>query len=230
MDYKQNAKYFEKVNMIPVIVGVVLALAGLITAFIGRSVPTTIIGLVLLIGGVICAISSVSGRLKGADLDAQAQKIYDSTLDTMYKRIDNFDMKFVKMYPPIVAGGYNYDGDVKIKEDGDGSTRSSAYKLVGMLFTENKMHVYENAFSFIDSDGTKESINTYKYDDIGEASVEEKQCDVPGSSKKYTYYLLHIALLKGGEILIPVKNDASTDEILNVINRRVASKKTQPQA
>ena len=71
---------------------------------------------------------------------------------------------------------------------------------------------------------------TYKYDDIGEASVEEKQCAVPGSSKPYTYYVLHIALLKGGEIVIPVKNDAATDEILNVINRRVASKKTQEQA
>ena len=230
MDYKQNSKYFEKVNMIPVIVGAAAAVIGLLVAIIVRGVPSTIIGLVLVVAGIICAVSAVSGRLKGADLDAQAQKIYDSTLDTMYKRIDNFDMKFVKMYPPIVAGGYNYDGDVKIKEDGDGSTRSSAYKIVGMLFTENKMHVYENAFSFIDSDGTKEVINTYKYDDIGEASVEEKQCAVPGNSKPYSYYLLHIALLKGGEITIPVKNDAATDEILNVINRRVASKKTQAQA
>lgn len=44
MDYKQNAKYFEKVNMIPVIVGIVLALAGLLIGFIFFSAISAIIG------------------------------------------------------------------------------------------------------------------------------------------------------------------------------------------
>jgi len=226
MDFKQNAKYFAKVNLIPLIVGIVLAVVGIVLAII--SFETMIIGFVLIVAGIITAISTFAGRLKGADLDAQAQRISDSTLDTMYKKTD-IDMKYVKMYPPIVSGGYVFDGDVSIKEDSDGTTRTSSYKIAGLLFTDAKVYIYENSFSFTDADAAKEVLNTYKYDALlnAEVEVKEREGTAGNGNKKITYYHLVINLANGEKIIVPVANDATTDETVKVLNRRFDSKKTE---
>jgi len=228
MDYRQYAKYFKPMNKIPLIIGIVAAVIGAVLAVI--SIDTMAIGFVMLVVGVIVAISVVTSRTKGDELDDYAERIKKKTLDTMLKRTE-MDPKYLKMYPPIYAGGYEYSGDLQMKEDLDGSIRTAKYKVAGMLFTELKMYIYEHNISF-DSPDQVEELHEIKYSALKDVEVETLTRDaLPGMSKKViTYYHLNINFEDGSKIVIPVSNDATTDETVRVLNRRIETKKVPKTA
>ncbi len=223
MDYKRMSKYFAKLDRRPLIIGIIVTVIGFI--FLRYFWKLAVIGFVIMVVGLLVSMSIFTGRVKGAELDAIAQKAIDDTTDIMYSRTE-IDMKYVKMYHPIISGGYVFDGDVIIKEDTDGTTRSNKYKLCGLMFTETKVFIYEKAFAY-NYDESSEVLNTYKYDDIDSAVIEEKQTNGGefAGNKEITYYNMIIKLADGSSITVPVTNDATTDETIKVLNRRFDSKK-----
>lgn len=235
MDYKKNDKYFKKLNLIPLWIGIALIVFGFAFFFIANW-KISWLGFIIAVVGIILCVIPFSGATKGKDLDDQAQRIFDGTLETMYKRIANtgnakvagYDKNWEKKYPPMVSGGYNFEGECQIKEDGDGTTRSDQYKIVGMLFEDTLVHVYENAFSFVSPD-QKDSLNKYKYVNMDKVTLEEKTRKIPGTEKDLTYYVLHILMNDGSDIAIPVVNDASTDETVSTLNRRIEQRKAAAQ-
>ena len=225
MDYRQYAKYFKPMNKIPLIISIVAAVVGAVLAAI--SIDTMAVGFILLVVGIIAAISIVTSRTKGEELDDYAERLLKKTLDTMLKKTE-MDLKYVKMYPPIITGNYIYDGDVQIKEDTDGSIRSSKYQISGMLFSDNKVYIYKNLICF-DSPDSEETCTEYRYANFKSADVEEfvRNANEPNiniTNKTLTYYHMNIRMADGSTFVIPVNNDATTDETIKVLNRRFEQK------
>ena len=81
-----------------------------------------------------------------------------------YKKL-GIDESMVQEVKPLMLEGFNFNGDVFMKQGKDGKWRSSSYQVTWVLCSDSQLYFYSYTFN-LDEDGKKEVAEEYFYKDI----------------------------------------------------------------
>ena len=122
-------------------------------------------------------LRSISDEQYDQMVGEQVNKIGD--LERALKKL-GIDESMVQEVKPLRLEGYNFNGDVFIKQGKDRKWRSSSYQITWVLCSDNQLYFYSYTFN-MDEDGKKEVAEEYFYKDITNinhtSETEEKITD-----------------------------------------------------
>ncbi|MGI6742538.1 MAG: hypothetical protein ACOX4O_02635 [Eubacteriales bacterium] len=235
MDYKANNSYFDLTSRLLSYIYVPLLAAGAIFIILNFALDNMFflsMGIMLFLAGFVIAVFDNGRRTKDSEIKRSVREEVAKMPDKMAKKMEE-----MKKHPREITkySFYAYDfsstDGVKARRGNDKTIRSSRVSYTTILFaTENReqrLLVYRNVFSIVDNTYT-ETLDDIYTEDLLEASMEEKTASFLLSGDKeptnVSYELMHIKTKSGIDISFPVKNDATTDGIVQDINRMIARK------
>ena len=122
-------------------------------------------------------LRSISDEQYDQMVGEQVNKIGD--LERALKKL-GIDESMVQEVKPLRLEGYNFNGDVFIKQGKDRKWRSSSYQITWVLCSDNQLYFYSYTFN-MDEDGKKEVAEEYFYKDTTNinhtSETEEKITD-----------------------------------------------------
>ncbi|NLB15601.1 MAG: hypothetical protein GX827_02165 [Clostridiales bacterium] len=235
MDYKANNSYFDLTSRLLSYIYVPLLAAGAIFIILNFALDNMFflsMGIMLFLGGFVIAVFDSGRRTKDSEIKRSVREEVAKMPDKMERKMEE-----MKKHPREISkySFYSYDFSstegVKAKRGNDKTVRSSRVSYTSILFaTENReqrLLIYRNIFSIIDNTYT-ETLDDIYYEDLQEVSIEEKSTSFLLSGEKeptkIIFTVMHIKTKSGIDISFPVKNDATTDGIVQDINRMIARK------
>lgn len=235
MDFKANNSYFNLTSRLLSYISIPLLAAGAIFILLNFILDVFFmlsIGIMLFLAGFVILIFDSGRRTKDSEIDKCVAIEIEKMPEKMARKMED-----MKKHPREIskfsfhAFDFTTTDGVKAKRGNDKTLRSSRVSYTTVLFaTENReqrLIIYRNVFSIIDSAYT-ETLDDIYTEDLLAASLEEKETPFLLSGEKeptnVAYELMHIKTKSGIDISFPVKNDATTDGIVEDINRMIARK------
>lgn len=220
MDYKTNAKYFEKSKLFIFILAALGAVViGLLLMFLLDSQPAFLIAAIV---AVVIFVVGYSREVKDADIDDCAIPIMREFRETFHARFLEKPIDKLKMMsseyrnrkePEYWGVFYMEDDDVAGKHGRDGTFRSSAYCACGIWFEKERVSVGTRVVSLIDEK---------MYEDFREfdfTEMEHVEYVPPKYPDMARYRLAAFKKIGSDDVMyVPVQDDAHTEEMIETIN------------
>ncbi len=228
METKRNLKYYIAPPVsIPTIVGLVIALVGLVMAIIMSS---KIPGIAVIVLGLLVVMFTTGGKSNDTDIEFQARALTSDLLENSMKKFEVYEKHFLKMLKPVDLTGYDFEATEKefyFKKGHDGTPRTNYFKAFNLIFSGEKMYVYGRRFSLTNEEIDETITAQYKYNELSHAEVLEKQFKAP-SGESFTYHVFKIYATDGSAVLDTcIDYGADSDKAVENINRAITVRKAE---
>lgn len=224
MDFKLNAKYFEKSKLgIFCIIGVVIALAGIFVGIFTDYKFTVWLGLLVC---VLLIVFAASIEPKDKDFD-------DGVRTNMRDFQKDFHEKFLegpmdraafltaeyqnRKDPEYWACFIAETDDTLVRKGNDGSFRSSDYCMCGVWFEKERVSFGSRVVDVL-TGKEQDQMFQLPFSEIECACTAEPKFE---QAKAVKYTLICIKAKSGTAYYIPARADARTDEIIASVNQGV---------
>lgn len=235
MDYNSYKKYFLPHNNLWQIIGGIITVCG-IPFFFFRGFGS-MMAIVIIAVGLCVFVFAKGNRPSDSEIDMAAAKKSENIEENARRGIDIRE-KLIKAFPPVSFSDYEFsgkngdEGEFMVQKGSDGKYRSNRYYSAVILFAQEKLHIYEYAFSMTEP-YEKENYFASLYTDLKEAKLEHRESSFvinKGAKSEKEVKLEHNAITvynNDGEKVIdmPVKDDADVDKTVENINRLITGKK-----
>ncbi len=228
METKRNLKYYIAPPVsIPTIVGLVIALAGIVMAIIMSS---KIPGIAVIVLGLLVVMFTTGGKSNDTDIEFQARALTADLLENSMKKFEVYEKHFLKMLKPIDLTGYDFEATEKefyFKKGHDGTPRTNYFKAFNLIFSGEKMYIYGRRLSLTNEEIDETITAQYKYSELSHSEVLEKQFKAP-SGESFTYHVFKIYATDGSAVLDTcIDYGADSDKAVENINRAITVRKAE---
>ncbi len=221
METKRNQKYFAAKGINPVlIVGLAIALVGIILLFGGNTRP---IGIVIILVGVAVAVFGSGAKAGEYDIDNQIYGVTKEMPEQAMIKYEVYERHFLTIIKPIFLKGYDFSpADIYCKKGSDHVYRTNMYNAAQLYFTKTKIYVYGKHITLTDAseEANYEFGGAYPFEDVEKAYIEEKKFNAQGREISVYYFGLK---LKSGEdaFKFTVEYGADIDKAADDINHTI---------
>lgn len=221
METKRNQKYFAAKGINPVlIVGLAIALVGIILLFGGNTRP---IGIVIILVGIAVAVFGSGAKAGEYDIDNQIYGVTKEMPEQAMIKYEVYERHFLTIIKPIFLKGYDFSpADIYCKKGSDHVYRTNMYNAAQLYFTKTKIYVYGKHITLTDAseEANYEFGGAYPFEDVEKAYIEEKKFNAQGREISVYYFGLK---LKSGEdaFKFTVEYGADIDKAADDINHTI---------
>lgn len=220
METKRNLKYYIAPPIsIPTIVGLVIAVVGLVMALVMAS---KIPGIAVIVLGLLVVMFTTGGKSNDTDIEFQARALTSDLLENSMKKFEVYEKHFLKMLKPIDLAGYDFEAaedEFYYKKGQDGTPRTNYFRAYNLIFTGEKMYVYGRRLSLTNEEINETVTAQYKYTELFRAEVVEKQFKTP-KGESVAYHVFKIYDKDGNAVLDTcIDYGADSDKAVEDINR-----------
>ncbi len=218
METKRNQKYFAAKGINPVlIVGLVIALAGIVLLFGGNTRP---IGIVIILVGVAVAVFGSGAKAGEYDIDNQIYGVTKEMPEQAMIKYEVYEKHFITIIKPIFLKGFDFSPeDIYCKKGSDHIYRTNMFNAAQLYFTKTKIYVYGKHITLTDDseEANYEFGGSFPYEDVKEAYIEEKKFNA--SNKEISVYYFGLKLKNGEDAFkFTVEYGADVDKARDDIN------------
>ncbi len=221
METKRNQKYFAAKGINPVlIVGLAVALVGIILLFGGNTRP---IGIVIILVGIAVAVFGSGSKAGEYDIDNQIYGVTKEMPEQAMIKYEVYERHFLTIIKPIFLKGFDFSpADIYCKKGSDQIYRTNMYNAAQLYFTKTKIFVYGKHITLTDAseEANYEFGGAYPFEDVEKAYIEEKKFNAQGREISVYYFGLK---LKSGEdaFKFTVEYGADIDKAADDINHTI---------
>lgn len=221
METKRNQKYFAAKGINPVlIVGLVIALVGIVLLFGGNTRP---IGIVIILVGIAVAVFGSGSKAGEYDIDNQIYGVTKEMPEQAMIKYEVYERHFLTIIKPIFLKGFDFSpADVYCKKGSDHVYRTNMYNAAQLYFTKTKIFVYGKHITLTDAseEANYEFGGSYPFETVEKAYIEEKKFNAQGREISVYYFGLK---LKSGEdaFKFTVEYGADIDKAVDDINHTI---------
>lgn len=221
METKRNQKYFAAKGINPVlIVGLAIALVGVILLFGGNTRP---IGIVIILVGIAVAVFGSGAKAGEYDIDNQIYGVTKEMPEQAMIKYEVYERHFLTIIKPVFLKGYDFSpADIYCKKGSDHVYRTNMYNAAQLYFTKTKIYVYGKHITLTDAseEANYEFGGAYPFEDVEKAYIEEKKFNAQGREISVYYFGLK---LKSGEdaFKFTVEYGADIDKAADDINHTI---------
>ncbi len=221
METKRNQKYFAAKGINPVlIVGLAIALLGVILLFGGNTRP---IGIVIILVGIAVAVFGSGAKAGEYDIDNQIYGVTKEMPEQAMIKYEVYERHFLTIIKPVFLKGYDFSpADIYCKKGSDHVYRTNMYNAAQLYFTKTKIYVYGKHITLTDAseEANYEFGGAYPFEDVEKAYIEEKKFNAQGREISVYYFGLK---LKSGEdaFKFTVEYGADIDKAADDINHTI---------
>lgn len=221
METKRNQKYFAAKGINPVlIVGLAIALVGIILLFGGNTRP---IGIVIILVGIAVAVFGSGSKAGEYDIDNQIYGVTKEMPEQAMIKYEVYERHFLTIIKPIFLKGFDFSpADIYCKKGSDHIYRTNMYNAAQLYFTKTKIFVYGKHITLTDAseEANYEFGGAYPFEDVEKAYIEEKKFNAQGREISVYYFGLK---LKSGEdaFKFTVEYGADIDKAADDINHTI---------
>ncbi|MCI8611541.1 MAG: hypothetical protein HFE66_06455 [Clostridiales bacterium] len=218
METKRNQKYFAAKGINPVlIVGLVIALVGIVLLFGGNTRP---IGIVIILVGVAVAVFGSGAKAGEYDIDNQIYGVTKEMPEQAMIKYEVYEKHFITIIKPVFLKGFDFSlEETPCKKGSDHIYRTNMFNAAQLYFTKTKIYVYGKHITLTDDseEANYEFGGAFPYEDVKEAYIEEKKFNAAGKEISVYYFGLK---LKNGEdaFKFTVEYGADVDKARDDIN------------
>lgn len=218
METKRNQKYFAAKGINPVlIVGLAIALVGIVLLFGGSTRP---IGIVIILVGVAVAVFASGSKAGEYDIDNQIYGITKEMPEQAMIKYEVYEKHFITIIKPIFLKGFDFSPeDIYCKKGSDHIYRTNMFNAAQLYFTKTKIYVYGKHVTLTDDseEANYEFGGSFPYEDVKEAYIEEKKFQAP--NKEISVYYFGLKLKNGQDAFkFTVEYGADIDKARDDIN------------
>jgi len=245
MNYKKNARYFEKGNALAVVLLYLLTVAitvvGILFWFVLKAKVEAsqkiyvLVGIILTaVGGAAIVALTVATLVKALSRpsDQQIDGVYQSLADlSVDAALENagFSEDAALQAKPVVLSSCLYENiftPFRIKVGRDGVMRSSNFSNFVLLFDSDQILIYRNNRSIIREEW-QYSLSEYYYHDIVSLTTTVSTETVTGKGGEHVVRkeTLHLVTSSGTEIELPFQDNAAAKEAILQLRQILRSKK-----
>ncbi len=218
METKRNQKYFAAKGINPVlIVGLVIALVGIVLLFGGNTRP---IGIVIILVGVAVAVFGSGAKAGEYDIDNQIYGVTKEMPEQAMIKYEVYEKHFITIIKPVFLKGFDFSPEeIYCKKGSDHIYRTNMFNAAQLYFTKTKIYVHGKHITLTDDseEANYEFGGAFPYEDVKEAYIEEKKFNAAGKEISVYYFGLK---LKNGEdaFKFTVEYGADVDKARDDIN------------
>jgi len=231
METKRNLKYFTAPPIsIVAIIGWVIALAGALMFILEIS---TLYGLLVAIVGLGVVVFSSGGASNDTDLEYQISERIKDLQELSEKKNEVYERSFLKMLRPINLRGYDFEAKEEpffYKKGKDSVHRTNYFTGCNLIFTNEKVFIYNRRFSLIDEAIDNVTNISYYFTDLDRADIEEKIYEYKKGDRtiQVKYYVFRIFKTDGTAALeMSVDYGADIDKYAEQISRCIVTRKKE---
>ncbi len=224
MDFKANAKYFEKSRLgVFIIVGLALAVIGILVGIFTDYKFMVWLGL---LSGVLLAVIGFSIEPKDRDFDDAVrsndrdfrndfhEKFLEGPMDrTAFLTAEYQNRKDPEYWSCFIAESE----DTLVRKGNDGSFRSTDYCMCGVWFEKERVSFGSRVLNVLNGE-KQDDMHQLAFSAIESASLVNPKFE---QAKAVKYTLLCIKEKNGTTYYLPARTDARTDDIVASINQGV---------
>ena len=233
METKRNLKYFTAPPIsVLAIIGLAVAVVGIIFLIIGVR-DLTVPGIIVIIVGVALAILGSGGKSNDTDIEFNVTERIKDLQELSEKKFEVYEKNFLKMLKPINLRGYDFEAKETpfyYKKGSDGVNRTNYFQGCNVIFTSEKIYVYARRFSLIDESIDETLTSSFFYNELSDATIEEKefQHETKGKTTTLKYYVFAINKTDGTPALrMCVDYGADIDNFVDMISRAINTRKKE---
>lgn len=221
METKRNQKYFAAKGINPVlIVGLAIALVGIILLFGGNTRP---IGIVIILVGIAVAVFGSGAKAGEYDIDNQIYGVTKEMPEQAMIKYEVYERHFLTIIKPVFLKGFDFSpADIYCKKGSDHVYRTNMYNAAQLYFTKTKIYVYGKHITLTDAseEANYEFGGAYPFEEVEKAYIEEKKFNAQGREISVYYFGLK---LKSGEdaFKFTVEYGADIDKAADDINHTI---------
>lgn len=228
METKRNLKYYIAPPIsIPTIIGLVIAVVGIVMALI---MPSKIPGIAVIVLGLLVVMFTTGGKSNDTDIEFQARALTSDLQENAMKKFEVYEKHFLKMLKPVDLTGYDFEAEENefyYKKGQDGTPRTNYFKAFNLIFTGEKMYVYGRRLSLTNEEIDETITAQYKYNELSHSEVLEKTFKTP-KGDEITYHVFKIYDNDGNAILDTcIDYGADSDKAVENINRAISVRRVE---
>ena len=224
MDFKLNAKYFEKSKLgIFCLVGIAIALIGLFVGIFTDYKFTIWLGLIVCVLLIVFATSiepkdkdfddGVRSNMRDFQRDFH-EKFLEGPMDrAAFLTAEYQNRKDPEYWVCFIAE----NDDTLVRKGNDGSFRSSDYCMCGVWFEKERVSFGSRVLNVLNGE-KQDQMFQLPFTEIQSAATAEPKFE---QAKAVKYTLICIKAKNGTTYYIPARSDARTDEIIASVNQNV---------
>ena len=217
---KSSINYFKKSDTLQYVGGGLL-IAGLVTLWLGWGMISYLFAVISAPAGLILFFVGASGRVSDQDMDNYIQnKMADLTIDIDSDR--HYQTKLLKHLKEYTAEGYLLHDGVMLKKRKDGSLRSSEFSRAKIRILSDRLYIVHRQISLI-SDEVASNKYEIDYDSISSVTVERESKRMVFNKNTFFTKPCNLRIrLSETELLLPIADAITSDELADVINRQIS--------
>lgn len=223
-EYKSNANYFTRGDILKIIGIGFMVLAG-VMYFFGRGIVSYItmsIGLPL---GAILLVINTFGRSTESDIDAYVKK-HTEGIEHKTDNLAKFEKRLLKNMPIQTIEGYEYTDGLMYKKGKNGQVRSSKYSKAviypmdtGLCICYRKISVVSDEIENNDIEIPFDSITVF------EMNREEKKFTIGKNPVKVKKTCLVIESADGASLSLPIQDSLMTEDYVKKMKSLIEKSK-----
>ncbi|MBE6616971.1 MAG: hypothetical protein E7627_03360 [Ruminococcaceae bacterium] len=233
METKRNLKYFiaPPLSIVALIGWVIVAAGGILLATGIKDL--TFISIIVCIVGVSFVIFGSGGKSNDTDIEFNISERIKNLQELSEKKFEVYEKNFLKMLQPVNLRGYDFEAKEEplyYKKGADGVNRTNYFMGCNVIFTSEKIYIYGRRFSLIDEAIDETITATYFFNELKNATIEEKIYEYEKKDRKYQvkYYVFSINKMDDTPALqMCVDYGADIDKYTDQISRAIVTRKKE---
>lgn len=222
MEIKRNLKYFTVVGLsVVLIIGLVVLALGVVGAMINQFRG---IGIALIVLGLGIVVFGSGGKADDSDIDYACLQTIKELEEDAEKKFEIYERNFLKMIRPVHLKGFQFpeaQENFYCRKGADGKHRSNLFEGTCILFTNEKMYIYNRRCSVISEDDPENTATIVYYTKLDRVFIEEGEYTYIHGNKQYKLktYQFVVVDLEGNEVLRTfIDYGADADKAVDDIN------------
>ena len=233
METKRNLKYFTAPPIsVLAIIGWAVVAVGVVMLLLGIA-DIRFAAIITIIVGIAIAILGTGGKSNDTDIEFNIAERTKDLQELSEKKFEVFEKNFLKMLKPMNIRGYDFEAKEEpfyYKKGSDGVSRTNYFCGCNVIFTSEKIYVYRRRFSLIDEAIDETIAESFFFNDLKDATIEEKTFEYDKGRKPVTvkYYVFSINKMEGEPALrMCVDYGADIDTYTDQISRAIVTRKKE---
>ena len=229
MDQKQlkrNHNYFTKSDT-PMYVGIGMLIVGVVLYFVTYSYLVYIIASVLAAAGLILALIGASRRVTDTDIDSCVARLTEG-MEVDLVENPKFAKRMLKQLPVIKLQNYIYDDALAHKYGKSGMIRTEALESTLIYPLDTALYVIHRHISLL-ADESDTQIYEIPYAEIEGIEITDQPIKLTFGKNTRTLTASFLCIKGSTTLMLPMQNNADTDEFLSRIHRVLADSKFKTQ-